>query len=65
MLLARHANGRVCITNTVFFILILPASSESYVQHCIVTEPVCKEGNYFSSFLINKEGTDGNNAKIV
>lgn len=54
MLLAHHANGRMCITNTVLFILILPASSESYVQHWIVTEPVHIEGKFFFPFLLTK-----------
>lgn len=47
MLLAHHAAGRMCVTSTVFFFLILPASSESFVQRWIATKPVelgCLEG---------------------
>ena len=67
MLLAHHANGWMCIANTVFFILILPDSSESYVQHPIVTKPVelgHSEGK-LSSVPVNEESTGANSDKVV
>jgi len=58
----------MCITNTVFFILILPASSESYVQHWIVTKPVelgHLEGKLLPSIPFSEESSGENRAKVV
>lgn len=58
----------MCITNAVFFILILPASSESYVQHWIVTKPVelgHLGGKLLSSVPVSEESTGENSAKVV
>lgn len=65
MLLAHHTDGRMCITNTVFFILILPASSESHVQHWTVIKSVelgHLEGKLHSSIPFSEEGTRENSA---
>lgn len=62
MLLTHHATGRMCVTSTVFFFLILPASFESFVQHWIATKPVelgCLDAvrfceSFFLPFLLVK-----------